>query len=100
MPPWAVAPAVAWLSHESCPATGGFFSAWGRGFSRLFLAEGPGYVSPSFDVHSPEALRDSFDQVMDEAGYFVAGDNKASAQFVSDRLGSGSIASYVSADDA
>jgi NAD(P)-dependent dehydrogenase (short-subunit alcohol dehydrogenase family) len=94
MPPWAIAPAVAWLSHEDCPAAGQFFSAWGRGFSRLFLAEGPGHLSPSFDVHSPEALRDNFDAVMDEDGYFVALNNKQSAQFVSDRLGSGAIASY------
>jgi len=94
MPPWAVARALAWLVHDDCPATGQFFSAWGRGFSRLFLAEGAGYVSPSFDVHTPEEIRVHFDEVFDEEGYFVARDNKESAQFISDRLGSGSIGDY------
>jgi NAD(P)-dependent dehydrogenase (short-subunit alcohol dehydrogenase family) len=42
MPASAVAPSVAWLVHEDCRATGEFFSAWGRGLSRLVLAESPG----------------------------------------------------------
>lgn len=94
MPASSVAPAVAWLAHESCPATGGFFSSWGRGFSRLFLAEGPGFVASTFEERTPEALRDHFDEVMAEEGYVVAQDNKASAEFVAKRLGTGSVDSY------
>ena len=85
-PPWAVSRAVAWLVHEDCPATGGFFSAWGRGFSRLFLAETHGLLSPTLEKHTPEAIRNRFDVVLDEQGYFVAADQPASAAWMAERL--------------
>jgi len=85
-PAWAVSRAVAWLVHEDCPATGCFFSAWGRGFSRLFLAETHGLLSPGLEEHTPEAIRDRFDVVLDESGYFVAADQPASAAWMAERL--------------
>jgi NAD(P)-dependent dehydrogenase (short-subunit alcohol dehydrogenase family) len=94
MPPWAAARSLAWLVHEDCPASGQFFSAFGRGFSRLFLAETRGHVSASFEAHTPEAIRNDFDALYDEEGYVVAPDNKASAEFASARLGAGSIGDY------
>lgn len=97
LPPWAVSPALAWLVHEDCAASGEFFSAFGRGFSRLFLAEGRGHMSPSYEEHTPEAIRDDFEAVFDESEYFVAADNKASAGFVSDRIGGRSLADYARA---
>jgi NAD(P)-dependent dehydrogenase (short-subunit alcohol dehydrogenase family) len=85
-PAWAVSRAVAWLVHEDCPATGCFFSAWGRGFSRLFLAETHGLLSPGLEEHTPEAIRDRFDVVLDEDGYFVAADQPSSAAWMAKRL--------------
>ncbi len=85
-PSWAVARAVAYLVHEECTATGEFFSAWGRGLSRLFLAETHGLLSPTLEEHTPEAIRDQFDAVLDESGYFVAADQPASAAWMAERL--------------
>jgi NAD(P)-dependent dehydrogenase (short-subunit alcohol dehydrogenase family) len=97
LPAWAVAPPLAWLVHEDCPATGQFFSAFGRGVSRLFLAETRGHMSSTEADHTPEAIRDDFTAVLDEDGYFVAADNKASAQYVSERLGGRSLAEHARA---
>lgn len=99
LPAWAVAPPLAWLVHEDCDASGQFFSAFGRGFSRLFLAETRGHMSPADEAHTPEAIRDDFAAVLDERGYFVAPDNKASAQYVSERLPGRSLEEHASALD-
>lgn len=97
LPAWMVAPPLAWLVHEDCEASGEFFSAWGCGFSRLFLGEGKGHLSPSHEAHTPETIRDDRAAVYDEAGYFVARDNRASAQWVSERLGGRSLADHAAA---
>jgi NAD(P)-dependent dehydrogenase (short-subunit alcohol dehydrogenase family) len=97
LPASAVAPPLAWLVHEDCQASGEFFSAFGRGFSRLFLAEAPGHMSASYEEHTPETIRDDFDAVFDEAGYFVAPDNRASAGYVSERIGGRSLAEHAAA---
>jgi NAD(P)-dependent dehydrogenase (short-subunit alcohol dehydrogenase family) len=97
LPAWAVAPPLAWLVHEDCAASGEFFSAFGHGFSRLFLAETRGHLSPSAEAHTPEAIRDDFEAVREESGYFVAPDNKASAQYVSERLGGRSLEEHARA---
>ena len=83
--------------HEDCAASGEFFSAFGRGFSRLFLAETRGHMSASEDAHTPEAIRDDFEAVCDESGYFVAPDNRTSAQYVSERLGGRSLEDHARA---
>lgn len=94
LPAWAVSPALAWLVHEDCPASGEFFSAFGRGFSRLFLGESAGHLSPSDEAHTPEAIRDGFAAVFDETDYVVAADNRESAAYVSQRIGGRSLAEY------
>ncbi len=100
LPAWAVARPLCWLVHEDCPASGEFFSAFGRGFSRLFLGEGPGHLSPSEAEHTPETIRDGFAAVYDEAGYVVARDNPESAAFVAARLGGRSVDEIRAAADA
>jgi NAD(P)-dependent dehydrogenase (short-subunit alcohol dehydrogenase family) len=97
LPSWMVAPPLAWLVHEDCSASGEFFSAWGRGFSRLFVGEGSGHLSASPEEHSPETIRDDFDAVYDESDYLVAPDNRSSAQWVSERLGGRSLAEHAAA---
>ncbi len=97
LPAWMVAPALTWLVHEDCQASGEFFSAWGRGFSRLFLGEGKGHLSDSQEQHTPETIRDDFAAVYDETGYLVAPDNRASAQWVSERIGGRSLADHAAA---
>ncbi|MBF6621067.1 MAG: SDR family NAD(P)-dependent oxidoreductase [Patulibacter sp.] len=99
LPAWAVARPLAWLVHEDCPASGEFFSAFGRGFSRLFLGEGPGHMSPSEAEHTPEAIRNEFAAVYDEDGYVVARDNAESAAFVAARLGGPSVDDIRAAHD-
>jgi NAD(P)-dependent dehydrogenase (short-subunit alcohol dehydrogenase family) len=94
LPASAVARPLSWLVHEDCPASGEFFSAFGRGFSRLFLAETRGHLSPSYEEHTPEAIRDDFAAVYDEEGYLVARDNAESAGYVSVRLGGRSLEDY------
>jgi NAD(P)-dependent dehydrogenase (short-subunit alcohol dehydrogenase family) len=91
LPAWAVARPLCWLVHEDCPASGEFFSAFGRGFSRLFLAEAPGHLSPSEEEHTPETIRAGFAAVYDEADYVVARDNPESAAYVAARLGGRSV---------
>jgi NAD(P)-dependent dehydrogenase (short-subunit alcohol dehydrogenase family) len=97
LPAWMVAPALTWLVHEDCEASGEFFSAWGSGFSRLFLGEGAGHLSTSHEEHTPETIRDDFAAVYDETGYLVAPDNRTSAQGVSERLGGRSLADHAAA---
>jgi NAD(P)-dependent dehydrogenase (short-subunit alcohol dehydrogenase family) len=63
MPPESVAPAVAWLAHESCPITGKMLiSAAGR-VAMAYVAETRGVYRPSWSIeelatHS-DAVRDS-----------------------------------------
>jgi NAD(P)-dependent dehydrogenase (short-subunit alcohol dehydrogenase family) len=45
MPPDAVAPMVAFLSHEHCPVTGEIYAAGGGRFARLFIAQADGYLA-------------------------------------------------------
>lgn len=97
LPAWAVARPLAWLVHEDCQTTGQFFSAFGCGFSRFFLAESRGHMSPSYEQHTPEAIRDDFNAVCDEEGYFVAPDNRASADYVSERIGGRSLTEHARA---
>lgn len=50
MPPESVAPAVAWLAHESCSVTGEMLvSAAGR-VARAYIAETPGVFRPEWSI--------------------------------------------------
>ena len=64
--PERVSPVVAWLAHEDCPVTGEIYSAGGGRVARVFVAEGPGYWSPTLTA---EDVRDHFAEIRDESGY-------------------------------
>ena len=59
--PDLVAPAVAWLVHEDCPANGDSFSVIAGNISRVGISETKGYQS----THpTPESIRDRFADIM------------------------------------
>lgn len=70
--PEQAAPLVAYLCHEACRVSGEIYRSVGGRAARVFLAETPGSV-----VTTPEAVRDAFDAINDEAGYFVPADSAA-----------------------
>lgn len=59
--PNRVAPAVAFLAHESCPVTGQFISAAGGRITRIIFASPPGYFNPDVSI---EDVRDNWAAVM------------------------------------
>ena len=65
--PSKVSPLVAWLVHEDCPATGEVFSVAGGYVAKVFVGITPGV----FGLDSPEAVRDAFDEIRSESGYYV-----------------------------
>ena len=68
MRPENVAPAVVWLVHEDCPATGEFFTVDGGRMARLGWVAGQGHT----DLNpSPESYRDNWHQIMDLTTYTV-----------------------------
>jgi NAD(P)-dependent dehydrogenase (short-subunit alcohol dehydrogenase family) len=82
LPPEQVAPMVAVLAHESCPASGEVLAAGGGRFSRLFVGATPGWVADT-DA-TPEAVAAHWTEVTDEAGYAVPADLLAwSTEFLS-----------------
>jgi NAD(P)-dependent dehydrogenase (short-subunit alcohol dehydrogenase family) len=62
--PELVAPVVAFLAHEECPATGENLLVGGGQVARMALIEAAGFSNPGL---TPEAVRDNFDRVMDLA---------------------------------
>lgn len=76
-PAWKVSPTYAWLAHSSCDVTGEIFSATGGVTKRLLLGQtrGWGTLDPT-----PEALREHWDEVMDEEGYTLPQDVPADAK--------------------
>lgn len=82
--PKLVAPAVAWLCHESCDVTGEMVHAGGGRFSRVFMAETPGF----FEYNpTPESVRDNWSTVCEEANYIVPRDTLDPLLVVMRRLG-------------
>lgn len=57
-----VAPAVGWLSHESCSVTGEFFVAIAGRIARAVVAESPGVYQPSWTV---EEVGEQMDGIRD-----------------------------------
>ncbi|MFV8049456.1 SDR family NAD(P)-dependent oxidoreductase [Mycobacterium sp. 48b] len=57
-----VAPAVGWLSHESCSVTGEFFVAIAGRIARAVVAESPGVYQPSWTV---EEVGEQMDRIRD-----------------------------------
>jgi NAD(P)-dependent dehydrogenase (short-subunit alcohol dehydrogenase family) len=66
--PELVAPVAVWLVHKDVPVTGEVYSAAGGRVARFFTGLTKGYYNPAL---TPEAVRDNFDKVRDEAGYIV-----------------------------
>ena len=58
--PELVSPVVAYLTHESCEATGRIFSVGGGRVAEIFIAEGPGFVDREL---TPESVRDHWDAI-------------------------------------
>jgi NAD(P)-dependent dehydrogenase (short-subunit alcohol dehydrogenase family) len=61
MPPEIVAPAVAFLAHETCPFTGECIESMGGHVSRMYLARTPGFTAPGMTLETmaerwPEAM--------------------------------------------
>ncbi|HUP68645.1 MAG TPA: SDR family NAD(P)-dependent oxidoreductase [Acidimicrobiales bacterium] len=65
-PPELVAPVVAWLCHEDCPANGEIYSAGGGRVARFFIGLTPGWHDSAL---TPESVRDNFEAIGAEAGY-------------------------------
>lgn len=74
-PPDSVSPTYAWLAHESCSVTGEVFGAVGGRTTRVFLGQTAGHTGD----RTPEDVRDNFDAVMAEDGYWVPRDVGADA---------------------
>jgi len=74
MPPDAVAPLVALLCHESCPANGEIYTAGAGRFARLFIASTEGYVHEKDDAPTIEDVASNWTTVGDETGYYVPAD--------------------------
>ena len=70
MAPDLVAPMVAFLAHESCPVTGEIYAAGAGKFTRIFIAETPGYVHPDPDPTIEDVAR-NWAAINDENGYYV-----------------------------
>ena len=68
MDPGLVAPAVGWLSHESCQVTGEIFVAIAGRIARAVIAETPGVHRPSWTMEdvaeNSNAIRDTSDPVI------------------------------------
>ncbi|MFD7205668.1 SDR family NAD(P)-dependent oxidoreductase [Streptomyces sp. NPDC059893] len=74
-PPAAVAPMVAYLAHENCPANGEIYVAGAGRFTRVFLASTRGYVHPQGrGLPTVEDVAAKWKQINDETDYFVPGD--------------------------
>lgn len=58
-----VAPLVALLAHESCPANGEILQSGGGRVSRVLLATTEGWAAPD-DEPTPEAIREHWAQIM------------------------------------
>ena len=61
MPPELVAPAVAYLAHESCPFSGECIESMGGHLSRLYLARTPGFTAATMTI---ETLAERSQEIM------------------------------------
>jgi NAD(P)-dependent dehydrogenase (short-subunit alcohol dehydrogenase family) len=68
MGPELVAPAVAWLAHESCSITGEMLIALAGRLARAFIAETPGVYRPSWTI---EEVGEHLDAIRDDTAPLV-----------------------------
>jgi len=73
MSPDLVAPMVAFLAHEDCPASGEIYAAGFGRFSRIFIASTEGYVHPTPEP-TIEDVAQHWAAINDETGYYVPAD--------------------------
>ncbi len=66
--PEHIAPIVAFLAHEDCPATGRVFSVGGGRVAEVLIAEAQGWTSPG---HTVEDVRDHWAQITDPKDFAV-----------------------------
>ena len=59
--PWKVAPIVAWLAHESCPANGECFSVGGGHVARVSIVATEGFIDREPTI---ESIADHADEIM------------------------------------
>jgi NAD(P)-dependent dehydrogenase (short-subunit alcohol dehydrogenase family) len=69
--PELVAPAAAFLVHESCPVSGHAFAVGAGRVARIFIGETTGYVNREMTV---EDVADHLGVILDEDGYHVPAD--------------------------
>jgi len=74
MPSDAVAPLVALLAHEGCPANGEIYTAGAGRFARLFIASTEGYLHEKDGSPTIEDVAANWATVEDETGYYVPSD--------------------------
>jgi NAD(P)-dependent dehydrogenase (short-subunit alcohol dehydrogenase family) len=80
MAPDLVAPIVAFLAHEDCPATGEIYAAGAGRFARIFIAQAPGYVHPGPTV-TIEDVAEHWDLINDHTGFAIPADLNAWSAF-------------------
>lgn len=73
MTPDLVAPMVAVLAHETCPATGQIYAAGFGRFAHLFIASTVGYLHEG-QAPTVEDVAEHWDDINDEAGYWIPTD--------------------------
>jgi NAD(P)-dependent dehydrogenase (short-subunit alcohol dehydrogenase family) len=61
--PRHVAPAVCWLSHESCGVTGHFYDVSAGSMRSVYISAGEGHQSERPDDFSIEEVRDNWDTI-------------------------------------
>jgi NAD(P)-dependent dehydrogenase (short-subunit alcohol dehydrogenase family) len=83
MSPDLVAPMVAFLAHEDCPASGEIYAAGAGRFARIFIASTPGYLHENSEndasgenasVPTVEDVAENWATINDESGYSVPAD--------------------------
>jgi len=73
MNPARVAPMLAFLAHESCPVSGEVYGAGANHFTRIFIAETPGYLLTDGEPTVDDVGR-NWAKINDETGYYVPAD--------------------------
>jgi NAD(P)-dependent dehydrogenase (short-subunit alcohol dehydrogenase family) len=66
-----VSPMMAYLAHEACDFSGEILGAGARRFTRLFIAETPGYVHPGESRPTIEDVADHWAEIVDQEGFYV-----------------------------
>lgn len=69
--PALVSPMMAYLAHEDCPVTGEIYGAGGGRFTRLFIAETPGYVHSGTAAPAAEDVAAHWERINDVSGFSV-----------------------------